>query len=57
MSDSENQAGKGRAAAIRAEIDKITGATKSDKAEKPASPHEYIQKWMSEHDKKPDKRD
>jgi hypothetical protein len=54
-------ASKARAAAIHAEIDKLTGGDKpsaedqtSDKAAgKPPSPRDYVQQWMAEHDKKP----
>jgi hypothetical protein len=63
-----NPGGKARAAAIHAEIDKLTGADKntSDKnkpregaepgksGEKaPLSPRDFIHQWMAEHDKKP----
>jgi hypothetical protein len=59
MSDPEsNPAGKARAAALRAEIDKLTGTTKpaADDAKadrKPTNPRDYINQWMAEHDKKP----
>ena len=55
-------ASKARAAAIHAEIDKLTGGKKpsaenqaSDKAAEnsPPSPRDYVQQWMAEHDKKP----
>ena len=45
--------GKARAEAIRAEIDKLTRGAPKDEAP-PASPRDYIQRWMAEHDKKPD---
>jgi hypothetical protein len=58
-------AGKARAAAIHAEIDKLTRGTKTpvegeepgntaDKA--PLAPRDFIQQWMAEHDKKPGKK-
>jgi hypothetical protein len=53
--------GKARAAAIHAEIDKLTGVTRTPpEGEDPAgkkptsSPRDFIQKWMAEHDKKPE---
>jgi hypothetical protein len=60
---------KARAAAIHAEIDRLTTGKASEKPadekpadEKPAdgkkaplSPRDYIQQYMAEHDKKPDK--
>jgi hypothetical protein len=57
-------AGKARAAAIHAEIDKLTGGNKTspeDQAtgktgEKPASPRDFIQQWMADHDKKPEEK-
>lgn len=64
MSEPESSpGGKARAAALRAEIDKLTGAPKpaggGSKADapaaKPANPRDYIQQWMAEHDKKPEK--
>jgi hypothetical protein len=67
-----NSAGKARAAALHAEIDKLAGAKpaadgsrtsgskvdgiKADEpAAKPTNPRDYIQQWMAEHDKKPEK--
>jgi len=48
--------GKARAAALRAEIDKLTEGNKADKAaNKPANPRDAIHQWMAEHDKKPEK--
>jgi hypothetical protein len=56
-------AGKARAAAIRAEIDKLTGGNTTPlegqesgkNGEKPPpSPRDFIQQWMAEHDKKPE---
>lgn len=56
--------GKARAAAIHAEIDRLTSGKANEKPadEKPAdekkaplSPRDYIQQYMAEHDKKPDK--
>ena len=64
MSEPEsNPGGKARAAALRAEIDKLAGGTKpaadankaDEPAAKPANPRDYIQQWMAEHDKKPEK--
>jgi hypothetical protein len=61
MSESDsNPAGKARAAALRAEIDKLTNATKpsADRTEppkKPTNPRDAIHQWMAEHDKKPEK--
>ena len=59
MSDSEsNSAGKARAAALRAEIEKLS-ATKpaegSQPPKKPTNPRDAIHEWMAEHDKKPEK--
>jgi len=64
MSEPEsNPGGKARAAALRAEIDKLTGTAKpaaddakADKAadKKPTNPRDYINQWMAEHDKKPE---
>jgi hypothetical protein len=60
-----NSTGKARAAAIRAEIDKLAGATKPAEdstdpakaaADAPANPRDFIQKWMAEHDKKSDRK-
>jgi hypothetical protein len=47
--------GKARAAAIHAEIDKLTGADQSGTTpkDKPANPRDNVQQWMAEHDKKP----
>jgi len=54
-------ASKARAAAIHAEIDKLTGKTppegqQSKKAadEAPSSDREFIQQWMADHGKKPE---
>jgi hypothetical protein len=53
--------GKARAAAIRAEIDKLAGGNKppadgNEADGKPAlNPRDYINQWMAEHDKKPEK--
>jgi hypothetical protein len=48
---------KARAAAIHAEINRLTsGKTDekpADKKKAPLSPRDYIQKYMAEHDKKP----
>jgi hypothetical protein len=61
MSESESErAGKARAAALREQIDKLTGAKKpkadGDQAEKkPTNPRDAIHEWMAEHDKKPEK--
>jgi hypothetical protein len=54
-----------RAAALHAEIDQLTGKTPTKDADdktagaddnKPSlSPRDYIQKYMTEHDKKPEK--
>jgi hypothetical protein len=58
-------AGKARAAAIHAEIDKLTGDNKTPlegqeprkTGEKPPpSPRDFIQQWMAEHDKKPEEK-
>jgi hypothetical protein len=51
--------GNARAAALRAEIDKLTGGKKADVSgqgadKSPSNPREYIDKWMAEHDKKPE---
>jgi len=62
-------ASKARAAAIHAEIDKLTGGKNPSLEDKkpsledqgsgktadksPPSPRDYIQQWMAEHDKKP----
>lgn len=60
MSDSESKsAGKARAAALRAEIEKLS-ATKppddgSQPPKKPTNPRDAIHEWMAEHDKKPEK--
>jgi hypothetical protein len=48
--------GEARAAALHAEIDKLTkGGARSGKEEKrpSPSPRDYIQGWMAAHDKKP----
>ena len=48
--------GKARAAAIRAEIEKLTsgGTQAGEKQEStPDTPRDFIQRWMAEHDKKP----
>jgi hypothetical protein len=59
-----NPAGKARAAAINAEIDKLTaGKDTPDEDERPGKPGEkapraprdFIHQWMAEHDKKPEK--
>jgi hypothetical protein len=52
-----------RAAAIHAEIDKLTGGNKTaledqgsgktSEKSPPPSPRDYIQQWMADHDKKP----
>ena len=60
MSDPESKsAGNKRAAVLRAEIDKLTGGTKPEadgkKDEKPTNPRDFIQQWMAEHDKKPER--
>jgi hypothetical protein len=49
---------KARAAAIHAEIDKLTGIEQSGTSPKgkPVNPRNYIQQWMAEHDKKPKDR-
>jgi hypothetical protein len=59
MSEPEsNPAGKARAAALRAEIDKLAGGKKpaatDGNKDKPANPRDYIHQWMAEHDKKPE---
>jgi hypothetical protein len=59
MSEPEPKpAGNARAAALRAEIDKLAAETKSEadarKTDKPANPREFIHRWMAEHDKKPE---
>jgi hypothetical protein len=65
MSDDpeSNAAGKARAAALHAEIDRLTGKAKPavdgakvDEAadQKPTNPRDYINQWMAEHDKKPE---
>jgi hypothetical protein len=60
---------KARAAAIHAEIDQLTSGNANEKPadeksadekladekKAPLSPRDYIQKYMAEHDKKPDK--
>jgi hypothetical protein len=50
---------KARADAIHAAIDKLTGAKPdsqtADQAKVPRSPRDYIEKYMAEHDKKPNK--
>jgi hypothetical protein len=55
---------KARAAAIHAEIDQLTSGKanekpadekSADEKKAPLSPRDYIQKYMAEHDKKPDK--
>jgi hypothetical protein len=52
-------AGKARAAAIHAEIDRLTGGNKTPlEGQEPGktggkSPRDFIQQWMAEHDKKP----
>lgn len=47
--------GKARAAALHAEIDKLTGGSEQSRQEKqrPPSQREFIQRWMATHDKKP----
>jgi hypothetical protein len=47
--------GKARAAALHAEIDKLTGDNEPSREEKqaPSSPREFIHRWMATHDKKP----
>jgi hypothetical protein len=51
-----NPDGKTRAAALRAEIDKLTEAAKAGKAPgKPSNPRDAIHQWMADHDKKPEK--
>lgn len=61
MSESESSpADKARAAALRAQIDKLTGAKKpaaddGKAANKPTNPRDAIHQWMAEHDKKPEK--
>ena len=48
--------GKARAAALRAEIDKVTEGAKAGKpAGKPTNPRDAIHQWMADHDKKPEK--
>jgi hypothetical protein len=44
-----------RAAALHAEIDKLTGGGGQSRQEKqsPPSPREFIHRWMATHDKKP----
>ena len=58
-------AGKARADAIHAEIDRLTGAgTAPRPADQPGktdeqatlTPREFVDQWMSENDKKPDKK-
>ena len=56
------EAGKARAAAIHAEIDRLTGAGtaplqadehgKTGEQAKP-TPREFVDQWMAEHDQKP----
>jgi hypothetical protein len=50
--------GKARAAALQGEIDKLTGATQAGENEKktPDSPRDFINRWMAEHDKKPEEK-
>jgi hypothetical protein len=47
--------GKARAAALHAEIDKLTsgGGQSGQEKQRPASPREFIHRWMATHDKKP----
>jgi hypothetical protein len=53
-------ASKARAAAIHAEIDKLTKKTAPDQdskkpdGEAPSSDREFIQQWMADHGKKPE---
>ena len=61
MSDTGSKpTGNPRAAALRNEIDKLTSGNKPEagggkKPDKPTNPRDYIQHWMAEHDKKPEK--
>lgn len=54
--------GKERAAALRAEIDKLTGGGGGDsrsapkEPSPPRSPRDFIQRWMAEHDKPDEKK-
>jgi hypothetical protein len=52
---SPKPSGKARAAALQAEIEKLTsGNGRSTQEEKaPPSPREFIHRWMATHDKKP----
>jgi hypothetical protein len=52
---SPNPSGKARAAALHAEIDKLTSGNGPSREEKqaPSSPREFIHRWMATHDKKP----
>jgi hypothetical protein len=47
--------GKARAAALHAEIEKLTSGNRQSTQEKqtPPSPREFIHRWMATHDKKP----
>jgi hypothetical protein len=54
--DKANPDGKARAAALRAEIDKLSERSKAGKApSKPTNPRDAIHQWMADHDKKPEK--
>jgi hypothetical protein len=46
--------GKVRAAALHAEIDKLTSGKgqSTEKKQAPPSPREFIHRWMATHDKK-----
>jgi hypothetical protein len=50
---------KARASAIHAEIDQLTSGKANEKTadekKAPLSPRDYIQQYMAEYDKKPDK--
>ena len=47
--------GKARAAALHAEIDKLTSGKErsTDDKQPPPNPREFIHRWMATHDKKP----
>ena len=52
---SPKPSGKARAAALHAGIEKLTSGNRQSPQEKqaPASPREFIHRWMATHDKKP----
>jgi hypothetical protein len=51
---SPKPSGKARAAALHAEIEKLTSGNRQSTQEKqaPPSPREFIHRWMATHDKK-----